>query len=116
MNARSLTQQVPLFVLLSIAALGLSLTAAEARSPLAGVGSAMFAAALADFLLGVGAGLSLPRRVVAFAALKSAGFVLAGASLRIADPGASRMMVPLGASLFGASLAYLLAGRRNVVK
>ena len=60
MNARSLTQQVPLFVLLSIAALGLSLTAAEARSPLAGVGSAMFAAALADFLLGVGPASACP--------------------------------------------------------
>jgi len=74
----------------------------------------VFAAALADSLLGVGAGLSLPRRAVAFVALTAAGFVIAGASLRIADPGASRLRVRLGAGLFGSSLVCFRDGRRNV--
>jgi hypothetical protein len=37
-------------------------------------------------------------------------------SLRIADPDAPRLLVPLGAGIFGASLVYFLAGRRIVAK
>jgi hypothetical protein len=117
MNARTLTQSVPIFVILSVAgigmaAFGLGLPSAEATTALIVAGATIFAAALADFMLGLGPRLSLPRRAVVFVALTLAGFVLAFASLQVPDPQAARLVVPIAAALFGASLVYFLAGRR----
>jgi hypothetical protein len=61
----------------------------------------------------VGSKLGLPSRAVVFVALTGAAFVLAGISLRIAEPAAPHLLVPLGTGLFGASLVHLLAGRRT---
>jgi len=74
------------------------------------------AAALADFLLGVGSELGLPTRAVVFVALTAAAFVLAGISLRVAEQADPRLLVPLGTGLLGASLVYFLAGRRTAAQ
>ena len=117
MNPRSLTSSVVIFVCLMVAGLGMAALGLRLPDPQAGpalilTGTVIAAAALADFLLGLGSGLSLPSRAVLFVALTAAGFVLAEISLRIGEPAAPRLLVPLGAGPFGAALVYFLSGRR----
>ena len=79
-----------------MAAFGLRLPDPQAGPALTLAGTAIAAAALADFLLGVGTELGLPSRAVVFVALTAAAFVLAEISLRIAGPAAPRLLIPSG--------------------